>query len=224
MLELSLNKQSEPYELILLDNTKNQFRSAAQALNVGARQAKGDNLVFVHQDVEFIDSHVLLNIHRSLELLYKNAIVGAAGIMNEEGVVTSIVQGSSKQPAGEIVSSTLTEVQTLDEVLIGMPRDVYEKLKFDEEFLHGWHLYGVDLCLRARSMGIKSYVIPLNCFHLSKGSLDFSYAKDLYRIIRKNRAHFPMIYTTCSQAPTSYFKAERYILRLIWDHVVVGRK
>ena len=47
----SLESQTEDYELILLDNTQNKFNSAAKALNNGGRKAKGDYIMFVHQDV-----------------------------------------------------------------------------------------------------------------------------------------------------------------------------
>jgi len=36
----SLSRQTAPYELITIDNTKNEFSSAAQALNYGGRKAR----------------------------------------------------------------------------------------------------------------------------------------------------------------------------------------
>ncbi len=46
-----LKNQTAHYELILIDNTKNKFKSAANALNFGAKNANGNYLIFVHQDV-----------------------------------------------------------------------------------------------------------------------------------------------------------------------------
>jgi len=37
-LHSSLEKQTQKYQLILLDNAKNQFKSAAEALNFGAKK------------------------------------------------------------------------------------------------------------------------------------------------------------------------------------------
>ena len=52
----SLEYQNEEYELILLDNRTNKFSSAAEALNFGANQAKGDLFIFSHQDIKFYKS------------------------------------------------------------------------------------------------------------------------------------------------------------------------
>ena len=36
-------------ELILLDNTNNDYTSAVEALQLGAKKASGDYLIFIHQ-------------------------------------------------------------------------------------------------------------------------------------------------------------------------------
>lgn len=46
----SLSAQKGVYELIIVDNSIGKWNSAASALNWGARNAKGDLLMFVHQD------------------------------------------------------------------------------------------------------------------------------------------------------------------------------
>ena len=48
----SLKNQTACNELILIDNTKNKFKSASKALNYGAKKAKGEYLMFIHQDVK----------------------------------------------------------------------------------------------------------------------------------------------------------------------------
>ncbi|MDP3066981.1 MAG: hypothetical protein Q8N08_09620 [Methanobacteriaceae archaeon] len=48
----SLKYQENSYELILLDNTQNQFKSAAEAPNYGGGQATGTYIMFIHQDLE----------------------------------------------------------------------------------------------------------------------------------------------------------------------------
>jgi hypothetical protein len=52
----SLKKQDAEYELILVDNTKGIFQSLPKALNYGGSEAKGQYLMFVHQDVELMGS------------------------------------------------------------------------------------------------------------------------------------------------------------------------
>ena len=48
----SLKHQTVEFELITLDNTRNTFKSAAEALNYGGKKAKGKYIMFVHQDVD----------------------------------------------------------------------------------------------------------------------------------------------------------------------------
>ena len=60
-LQASLKRQTEDYELVALNNSQNQFSSAAQALNAGAAQttASSKYLMFVHQDIDLRDSEWL---------------------------------------------------------------------------------------------------------------------------------------------------------------------
>ena len=37
-----------------MDNTNNDYTSAVEALQLGAKKASGDYLIFIHQDVEFL--------------------------------------------------------------------------------------------------------------------------------------------------------------------------
>ena len=46
------------YETILVDTYSHGFTSAASALNYGASLAKGDYLVFIHQDVKFEENEL----------------------------------------------------------------------------------------------------------------------------------------------------------------------
>ena len=51
VLVKSLENQTVGFELIALDNREGRYRSAAEALNYGGEQAKGDYIMFVHQDM-----------------------------------------------------------------------------------------------------------------------------------------------------------------------------
>ena len=68
----SINKQNyKNYELILIDNSNNKFPSASKALNFAAKRAKGDYLLFIHQDVDLIESNSLEKISFYLKHLNK---------------------------------------------------------------------------------------------------------------------------------------------------------
>lgn len=39
---------------------------------------------------------------------------------------------------------------TVDECCFGMTREVFDSLRFNEKVCNGWHLYAVEMCLRAK--------------------------------------------------------------------------
>ena len=89
----SLEKQSEDYELILVDNRNQEFTSASSALNYGAKKATGDYLVFAHQDINFSNIDWIKNTRIQLEKIDNIGIVGVAGKINDSAVYSNIKQG-----------------------------------------------------------------------------------------------------------------------------------
>lgn len=220
MLEASLKKQVLSYEYILIDNTKNIFSSAAKALNHGAQQAKGDILIFAHQDILFEDAHFLGKIEDALKSLPTGSLIGLAGVNDSKGVYTNIKQGPKHENAGTHELTDIIEVQTLDEVLIACHKETFNVLKFDEKTCDNWHLYGVDLSLSNLCKGNHSFVLPLTLYHLSSGKISLGYALTLFKVVRKHRRQVPYIYTTCSTVKTSRLRSYQYVIGLIWDHVI----
>jgi hypothetical protein len=49
--------------------------------------------------------------------------------------------------------------------------------------LHGFHLYGTELCLQARTRGLASYVIDFHLRHLSAGTIDVGYEECRDRLL-----------------------------------------
>lgn len=151
-----------------MDNTRQDFPSAAAALNSGARKAKGEYLLFVHQDVELPDVDWLRRTENIIAGISDVGIAGPIGIKLHcfyPDVVGQIKHTTYLR--GKIVQRPML-AHTLDEVLFIIPRKVYEILKFDEEtFPNCWHCYGADYCLSVRKLGLKAYVIPAYIVHNS---------------------------------------------------------
>lgn len=84
-LHESLKDQTAHYELILIDNTKNKFKSASKALNYGAKKANGNYLIFIHQDVFLCSRTWLDEAEKIIKSLDGKAIGGIVG-MSETGV------------------------------------------------------------------------------------------------------------------------------------------
>jgi hypothetical protein len=221
MLKKSLEQQQADYELIFVDNTQHVFSSAAKALNHGAKLAKGAIVVFVHQDVSFDDPHFLTNIQNVIQ--NENVCVGVAGIQDEKGVISNIRQGQDHQFGGDIQIKFAHPVETLDEVLIALRKDVFLNQLFDEQVCDDWHLYGVELSLSLAMNGIPLVVLPLDLYHKSSGKISKGYIRSLYKVARKHAQTYQRIFTTCTVVPTRGLRFIQYIIRLYWDHVIVGR-
>ena len=208
----SLKNQTAKFELIKLNNTKRQFKSAAEALNHGAKKAKGKYIMFVHQDVELDSDSWLENTENYLESMSNLGVAGVAG-MSEQGTnYAERIRGFISN-CGTIWGKPFEkpeEVHTLDELLLIVPRSIFNKLKFDEKNFDNWHCYGVDYCLCIQQMGLKVYVIPAFVYHRSL----LTNVKDLIvyqkRLYNKHIKSFRYIYTTAGKINWLNLKIGKY--------------
>jgi glycosyltransferase involved in cell wall biosynthesis len=185
----SLENQTSQYELILMNNTQGEFKSAAEALNRGGVNAKGKYIMFVHQDVHLRSNSWLETTEKLLDSIANLGIAGTAGARAGKPrrmweLVTNIEQGippmniPSAVPLREPV-----KVQTLDESLIIIPRPVFDRLHFDEEVCDDWHLYAVDYSLSVARLAFDVYVIPAFIHHRSIGKPN----ENVWQVIRSMR-------------------------------------
>ncbi|MDD1743002.1 MAG: glycosyltransferase family 2 protein [Methanomassiliicoccales archaeon] len=196
----SLDSQQAEYELIVVDNSTGRFTSAASALNWGALDAKGDFLMFVHQDFDFESSEWLTKCERLCAGTENLGAAGAAGKGEGRGIVSNI---KDRWPEPKRVGNTdvdaMTKVQTLDECLIVIPRNVFARFRFDEKTCDNWHLYAVDISLTLLENGLGVYVLPLPGYHRSnnKSLRSGDYFETMKRVLRKHEGSFAKVYTTC---------------------------
>jgi hypothetical protein len=195
-----LNRQNAPYQLVLVDNRDGRFPGAAAALNCGARQATGDWIVFVHQDIEVLGENWLGRTERWLAGLDPNGWHGVVG-RNARGRWRGLLRDRA-MVFGEPFERPV-EVQTLDEIVLihanGGPGRPY----FDEK-LFGWHAYGVDACCTALRRGARNYVLPAPVWHDSSSTNQAGLRQAHAYVWRKHRGSFGRIYTTCGVLPHPY--------------------
>jgi len=202
----SLAKQTVEYELITLDNTRNRFISAAEALNYGGAGAKGDYIMFAHQDMWLGSDSWLEGVEQTLKSILDLGVAGVVGMSENGGtwgerVRYSIEFFNEACLAGVDPVEEPEEVQTLDECLLIVPRPVFSKLQFDEKVFYGWDCYGADYCLSVKQLGLKAYVIPAPCSHSCLRAIYRPWEfKELLRfhkrLYKKHSKNFKTIYTT----------------------------
>lgn len=207
MLDSASIQENVDIDYVLIDNSNSKFKSAAQALNFGVKKAIGDVIVFLHQDIVFLDSNQLSNMF-DFAINNRNIIFGAAGVQHKHynlGIISSIYEGPYKNKYNSLIQPKM--VYTLDECLIGCHRDCLSKVSFDEVVCDGWHLYGADLCLQANLVdGMSVMVLPMNIWHKSTGNADKSYYITQNKLGKKYSHKYKIINTTNGFVYTNFIK------------------
>jgi glycosyltransferase involved in cell wall biosynthesis len=186
LLKSLRQQQNVSFELVLIDNTENKFLSVTSAYNFGAKQATGEYLMFVHQDVYLQGDDWLNQALNYLGSLLKVGAIGVSGVTSN-GEPTGFILDRGRF-FGKHLSAPIP-VQTLDEQLIIAPRAVFEKILFDERF--SFHSYGADYSLAVERLGLKVYVLPLMVEHnsLTTSSLAASSLKEQDALLLKKYAN-----------------------------------
>jgi len=193
------------YEIIVIDNSQNKY-SIFSAYNKGINQSKYPFLCFAHEDVMFKTYNwgQILIKHLSDK---KTGIIGVAGgkIMakvpaqwSTEGRCINIIQYQPKKK----ISVQLKEPQDflgisqsviiLDGVFLSARRELFDKIKFDENFL-GFHGYDYDISAQSIVAGYNNYVIfDIWIEHFSKGNKNAQYYANLIEIFKKWNNNLPL--------------------------------
>src|SRR5688572_27959926 len=115
-LHAGLARQTAQYDLVVVENRDGQFTSAASALNWGAARARGDWIVFLHQDVDLLFPDWLSRTEKHLSQLDPDGWCGVVG-RNASGRWCGVLHDRAMIFFGKPTDSPV-EVQTLDEVVL----------------------------------------------------------------------------------------------------------
>jgi hypothetical protein len=208
ILMKGLKNQTAEFELIALDNTKGEFKSASEALNYGGKRATGKYIMFVHQDVDLGSNSWLEDVEKILDDIPDLGIAGVAGASEVKNSFSGRYRGyisNGGEPWGHKTEKE-EEVQVLDELLLIVPRSQFDKMQFDEKTFDHWHCYGADYSLSVRKMGLKAYVIPAFVYHRSVASNTKNFREYMERLYNKHKKEYKRIYTTSGNASWTSLK------------------
>lgn len=204
------------YACIPLDNTKNEFKSAAKAYNYAVENlCDAEVIIFCHQDIVFYEGAVEKIYKYCLE--DKNCLFGAAGVeYPNKGIVSGMRQNQYESKYDSMNGNDTVDVFTLDECLIAASADLFKKVKFDEKLCDGWHLYAVDYSIQCHVDNIRVAVIDLDILHLSGGNVDKVFYKFERLLGIKYRKHFKKLYFTWGWTYTNpILSTAQYLYRRI---------
>lgn len=219
LIYLEKQTMAEKTELIAIDNLNNNFHCAAEALNYGLTIAKGEYIVFMHQDMMLTDCN---SLKKYCDFLNENtqSIVGVAGTEPDLcGTVTDIYIGAKeKKYIGHKAFGHIIEADTLDECFFATTKKLIEQIKFDEKICNDWHLYAPYICIENRLKGNKNYILPLEVWHKSDASsMSYKFYTTLLNMVKKYKnTSIKIINTTCTFMVINYLakiKCYRSILK-----------
>jgi hypothetical protein len=147
---------------------KRGFANAGAAYNSALAEARGDLLIFVHQDVYLPQGWISVLEECVWKVSASDPTWGVLGVIgvNRNGAVHGHVYSTG---LGRTVGKSFelpVQVHSIDEMVIILRR--YSGLHFDPE-LPGYHLYGTDICLQSWQRGFPCFVIADFCLHNSNG-------------------------------------------------------
>jgi GT2 family glycosyltransferase len=177
---LALLLGNEPHEFIGVHDAK----SLCEGYNRALAHAKGDRLIFCHDDIEVLNGDFRPKLIGHLD---RFDVVGVAGSDRLVGGLWSLagppfIHGQIAHPnlpsqayEVEIFSTparAVRNIQGLDGLFLAARREVLERIRFDEQTFDGWHGYDIDFTFAAHLAGFKLGVAcDINILHHSVGTI-----------------------------------------------------
>lgn len=174
MLQSFLTKgfDTQTCEYLYIDNSEKCTFDAFKGINQFLQQASGKYIIICHQDIVLHDHNCtdLINRINEIQALDPNwAILSNAGGFNLKHVAMHLTQKNGNR----LIEKHLPlKVRTIDENFILVKNEANLSLSSN---LHGFHLYGTDICLIADICGYNAYAIDFNLTHKSDGNADGSF-------------------------------------------------
>lgn len=185
-------------------------RSMAEALNRGGARARGDWLVFCHDDITFVAHDFAARLKACLEHHDLVGVAGTtrmagpsitwAGAPHVHGWITHVRPDGALRPSiAGARTGVIPGAEGLDGVFLAMRRATFERIRFDASTFDGWHGYDLDFSLRAARAGLSCAIATdLTLTHASYGSFDQAYARYARAFCDK---HAPMPIAAQVRAP-----------------------
>lgn len=179
-----------PWELIHIPDAT----SLCEGYNRGAERARGDLIVFCHDDIRLLCRNLGDRLTQSLQTA---DVVGVAGSDllagptwyisgNLHGNVCHEVVNQSSLTAYSLDRGQINGLQALDGVFIATRREVFARLKFDAQTFDAFHFYDLDFTYRAFRLGLNVCVrTDILLAHFSGGRIDDSWIAASEKFIRK---------------------------------------
>jgi hypothetical protein len=197
-----------PYELLIWDN-RQSGKGICEVYNNMAQQAIYPYICFMHEDVLFTTKNwgaLLSNIFSQDEAI---GLIGVAGSKYKSRAWSGWYCGHNDLDCMHLIHRTngqdhillspknnsqpLHEVVCIDGVFIVARKQVWERIRFNDGLLKGFHVYDIDFSLRASKVTKVVVTMQLPLIHITALGGDYSdrWAKETMLFHTKNAGYLP---------------------------------
>lgn len=197
------------WEIVKIDNNIFKY-SLSEAYNLGAKNAKFNIIVFVHEDVVFRTFDWGFELINNFSILDNPGFLGIAGSNYQsffpndwwcplvEKRFFNYIQSDKNNTFCSVYkcsyNNSFEQVVCLDGVFLACKKEVILDILFDED-IKGFHGYDVSACIRM-SIKYKNYFINnILIEHFSLGCHDLVYFNNLINVYRKYKFVLPISFS-----------------------------
>ncbi len=207
------------FEYIRIDNQSNSD-SLCSAYNEGVNRSHGDILVFVHEDVFFMEPGWGPKLTEKFQANSSIGLVGVAGTQYLSNHHPAWLVAGQPFTRGRVVHETEAndgyfmsvfspdktdaEVVAVDGLLFAIRRSLFETIRFDEQTFDGFHFYDLDICMQIRKTHKLIVTWDILVKHLSEGTCDQTWIDAGKKFLAKYQHELP---ATCVDAVPQFGKA-----------------
>lgn len=215
------------YEYIKIDNRDNRY-SITAAYNEGVRRSKGNVLVFMHQDVFFVEG----GWGNKLLAKFDDVNIGLIGVAGTDylaadnpawvspgrpfihgQVIHELDKGNKYHLTVFSWDKTDVPVVAVDGLFFAVRADLFAKVSFDEATFDGFHFYDIDLCMQVREHAECRVTRDILVKHLSGGSFDATWKMYAQRFIAKYAGRLPVSCVNSVPDPQKRIPFENFDLK-----------
>lgn len=172
------------YEMLVCHNLAEQ-KPITEVYNLLAAKAQYPYLCFIHEDIRFDTQNWANNLLKAFDDNPETGLIGIAGAKYKSktpsGWSTGIIELDCcnirhQDKDGQVLHIYMNPnkvhfepVVNVDGVFIAVRREVWEKVRFNERDLRGFHLYDIDFSFRVSQRWKAAVLFNIDIMHFTQG-------------------------------------------------------
>jgi hypothetical protein len=180
--------------------------SLAEGYNRGARQSRGDPVIFSHDDVTFLAADFAQKLMGHLAAFDVVGVAGTTRLVAPQWwaagppyIYGQVAHPSSRHGGFDVpiygnARRAVAGIQALDGVFLAVRRSALERVSFDQDVFDGFHLYDIDFTFSAYLSGLRLGVAnDLYPIHASGGRYDDAWKRYALKFLAKHGPRLPRV-------------------------------